>query len=136
MSFRKFSTSLLLIALTATCAYAKKQPKYEAVHPLTSEQQALVLKAIGREKVLIKNIQQRTPLVETYIQDTRPDLKLYQVPVSDHYMLSRVDFGKGFFDKSFEPRTAKKAGWFKGPMAPTMNLSKALCRDPKFTSNH
>src|ERR1700726_2230060 len=118
MSLRKKSTILVLIALAATCAYAKKQPKYEAVHPLTAEQQALVVKAIGREKVLIKNIQQRTPLVETYIQDTRPDVKLYQVPVSDQYMLSRVDFGKGFFDKTFQPRSAsKKGGWFKGSLA-------------------
>ncbi len=61
-------------------------------------------RAIGREKVLIKNIQQRTPLVETYIQNTKPDIKLYQVPVSDEYMLSRIDFGKVFFDKTYEPR--------------------------------
>ena len=38
-------------------------------------------KSIGQEKILIKAIQQRTPLVETYIQDTRPDVKLYQVPI-------------------------------------------------------
>src|SRR4051812_17966356 len=115
MNFRKMPTALLLIALSATCAYAKKEPKYEPVHPLTPEQRALVVKAIGREKVLIKAIQQRTPLVETYIQNIRPDVKLYQVPVSDEYMLSRVDFGKGFFDKTFQPRSAsKKGGWFKG----------------------
>jgi hypothetical protein len=53
-----------------------------------------VERPIGQEKVLIKNIQQRTPLVETYIQNTKPDVKLYQVPVDDQYMLSRVDFGK------------------------------------------
>jgi hypothetical protein len=137
MNFRKIPTTFLLIALTATCAYAKKQPKYEAVHQLTPEQHALVLKAIGREKVLIKNIQQRTPLVETYIQDTRPDIKLYQVPVSDQYMLSRVDFGKGFFDKTYQPRNAssKKGGWFKGSLASITNLTKALGLDTKFTYN-
>jgi len=136
MIFRKIPTTLLLIALGATCAYAKKQPKYEPVHALTPEQHALVVKAIGREKVLIKAIQQRTPLVETYIQDTRPDVKLYQVPVSDTYMLSRVDFGKGFFDKSFEPRSAnKKGGWFKGSLASITNLTKALGLDTKFTYN-
>src|SRR5579859_5200750 len=135
MSFRKIPTVLLLIALAATCAYAKKQPKYEAVHPLTAEQQALVVKAIGREKVLIKAIQQRTPLVETYIQDTRPDVKLYQVPVSDQYMLSRVDFGKGFFDKTFQPRSASKRGWFKGSLASITGLTKALGLDTKFTYN-
>jgi len=137
MTFRKIpTTTLLLFALSATCAYAKKQPKYEPVHQLTPEQHSLVTKAIGREKVLIKAIQQRTPLVETYIQDIRPDAKLYQVPVSDQYMLSRVDFGKGFFDKSFEPRNAtKKGGWFKGSLAAMTGLSKALGLDTKFTYN-
>jgi len=136
MTLRKIPTTLLLFALGATCGYAKKEPKYEAVHALTPEQHALVVKAIGREKVLIKNIQQRTPLVETYIQDTRPDVKLYQVPVSDQYMLSRVDFGKGFFDKTFEPRGAsKKGGWFKGSLASITSLTKALGLDTKFTYN-
>src|ERR1019366_9459482 len=114
MKFRKISTALLLITLSVTSAFAlgfgKKAPKptkYSQVHQLTPEQAALVEKAIGREKVLIKNIQQRTPLVETYIQNTKPDIKLYQVPISDEYMLSRVDFGKVFFDKTYVPRTKK-----------------------------
>jgi len=136
MNLRTIPAALLLMALSTTCGYAKKQPKYEPTHPLNAEQHALVVKAIGREKVLIKAIQQRTPLVETYIQDTRPDVKLYQVPVSDTYMLSRVDFGKGFFDKSFEPRTEnKKGGWFKGSLASITNLTKALGLDTKFTYN-
>ena len=65
MTFRKISLTFLIITLGAACAYAKKVPKYEQTHQLTPEQAALVEKAIGREKVLIKNIQQRTPLVET-----------------------------------------------------------------------
>ena len=89
------------------CAYAKKQPKYEQAHQLTPEQAALVQKAIAQEKVLIKDIQQRTPLVETYIQDTRPDVKLYEVPVDDQYMLSRVDFGKGFSTRPTELRRSR-----------------------------
>jgi hypothetical protein len=105
MTFRKISLAFLFIILSVACAHAKKkEPKYALAHQLTPEQAALVEKAIGREKVLIKNIQQRTPLVETYIQNTRPDQKLYQVPVSDEYMLSRIDFGKGFFDKTYQPR--------------------------------
>ncbi len=80
----------------------KKTPKFEPAHQLTADQAALVQKAIAQEKVIIKAIQQRTPLVETYIQDTRPDEKLYTVPVDDQYTLSRVDFGKGFFDKKYE----------------------------------
>ena len=116
MTFRKISLTLLLITLSVASADAKKkESKYAPAHQLTPEQAALVEKAIGREKVLIKNIQQRTPLVETYIQNMKPDIKLYQVPVSDEYMLSRVDFGKGFFDKSYEPRSKKAThGFFKG----------------------
>ena len=98
---------------------AKKQPKYEQAHQLTPEQAALVEKAIGAEKVLIKNIQQRTPLVETYIQNTKPDMKLYQVPVEDEYMLSRVDFGKGFFDKAYEPRGQPSTGSSKVHLRPS-----------------
>src|ERR1700758_4254897 len=136
MTLRGISTTLLLTVLSANIAGAKKSPNYEVAQQLTPEQQTLVTNAIGREKVLIKNIQQRTPLVETYIQETRPDVKLYQVPVSDTYMLSRVDFGKGFFDKSYEPRSAnKKGGWFKGSLASITNLTKALGLDTKFTYN-
>jgi hypothetical protein len=129
MTFRKISLAFLIITLGAVCAYAKKVPKYEPTHQLTAEQAALVERAIGREKVLIKNIQQRTPLVETYIQNTKPDVKLYQVPVEDQYTLSRVDFGKSFVDKSFEPRADSKHGkhsFFKGSFAAITGLTKAL----------
>ncbi len=135
MNFRMVPLSFVALSLLATPGFAKKQPKYEPAHQLTADQAALVQRAIGREKVLIKSIQQRTPLVETYIQNTRPDIKLYQVPVSDEYMLSRVDFGKGFFDKGFQPRSAKEKGFFKGSLASISGLTKALGLDTKLTYN-
>ena len=130
MTFRKISLALLLFTLSAACASAKNtEPKYAQAHQLTPDQAALVEKAIGREKTLIKNIQQRTPLVETYIQNTKPDLKLLQTPVSDEYMLSRIDFGKvTFFDKTYQPRTESKRGFFKGSPAAFLGLNKALGR--------
>jgi hypothetical protein len=73
--------------------------------------------------------------VETYIQNTKPDIKLYQVPVSDEYMLSRVDFGKVFFDKTYEPRSKKAKGnhkFFMGSFSSIAGLTKAL----KLTENH
>ncbi len=134
MTFRKISLTFLIITVGTTCAYAKKEPKYEPVHPLTPEQSALVDKAVLQEKVLIKSIQKRTPLVETYIQNTRPDVKLYEVPVDDQYILSRVDFGKGFVDKAFEDRPAEKGkkSFFKGSFAALAGLTKALGLE-KFT---
>ena len=134
MTFRKFPLALLIFSLGVGCAYAKKQPKYEQARQLTAEQAALVQRAIAQEKVLIKNIQQRTPLVETYIQDTRPDVKLYAVPIADHYMLSRVDFGKTFFDKTYMPRQEKtRHGFFKGSLEAITDLTKALHLDTQFT---
>ncbi len=134
MMFRKFSLALLVLSLGVGCAYAKKQPKFEASRALTPEQAALVQRAIAQEKVLIKNIQQRTPLVETYIQDTKPDVKLYAVPIADHYMLSRVDFGKTFFNKNYVPKEEQaRHGFFKGSLDAITGLTKALHLDTQFT---
>ncbi|MGA3335273.1 MAG: hypothetical protein ABSC62_14030 [Terracidiphilus sp.] len=134
MTFRKIPLTFLILTMGVACAYAKKQPKYEQARQLTADQAALVQRAIAQEKVLIKNIQLRTPLVESYIQDTRPDVKLYEVPVDDQYMLSRVDFGKGFFDKTYEPKEEAKHGFFKGSFAAISGLSKVLGLE-KFTYN-
>jgi hypothetical protein len=134
MTFRKIPLTFLILTIGVSCAYAKKQPKYEQARQLTAEQSALVQRAIAQEKVLIKNIQLRTPLVETYIQDTRPDVKLYEVPVDDQYMLSRVDFSKGFFDKAYEPKQEGKHGFFGGSFAAMTGLSKALGLE-RFTYN-
>jgi hypothetical protein len=134
MMLRKIPLTFLILTVGVTCAYAKKEPKYEQARQLTSEQSALVQRAIAQEKVLIKTIQLRTPLVETYIQDTRPDVKLYEVPSDDQYMLSRVDFGKGFFDKSYQPKDDAKHGFFKSSLASISGLTKALGLE-KFTYN-
>src|SRR5580658_5122752 len=135
MTFRKIALTFLMITVAAASAYAKKEPKYEAAHPLTPEQSALVDRAIAQEKVLIQAIRKRTPLVETYIQNTKPDVKLYMVPVEDQYMLSRVDFAKGFVDKGFTDRSVKSSkGFFKGSLDAMLGLSKALGLE-KFTYN-
>ena len=137
MIFRRSFLPLLLLALGASSvnASARKQPKYEPVHPLTAEQAALVNKAIGREKVLIKSIEQRTPLVETYIQTMKPDQKLYQVPIGDEYMLSRVDFSKGFFDRGYAPRPVEQKGFLKNSLASITQLSHLLHLDHGVTTN-
>ncbi len=135
MKFRKIPLALLILTLSTGYAFARnKEPKFEPFRQLTPDQNALVQKAIAQEKVMIRNIQQRTPLVETYIQNTRPDVKLYEVPISDQYMLSRVDFGKGFFDKEYVPKElGNKHGFFKGSMDAITGLTKALHLDQNWT---
>jgi hypothetical protein len=127
MKLRNFWMTTLLLTLGVTSAQAKKE-KYPAAPALTPEQNALIKKAIAAEKLTIKGIQQKSPLVQTYIQNMKGDTKLYAVPVSDQYMLQRVDFGKTFYGKSYSTGEASESahGMFKGSLAAMGLLSKSL----------
>src|SRR5437764_7024692 len=46
---------------------------------------------IEREHALITFLKNRTPLVETYLQNLAPDTKLGAAPKEDHYFLGRLD---------------------------------------------
>ncbi len=127
MNLRNFWMTTLLLTLGVTSAQAKKE-KYPAAPALTPEQNALVKKAIAAEKLTIKAIQQKAPLVQTYIQNMKGDTKLYAVPISDQYILQRVDFGKTFYGKSYSGGggTDSSHGAFRGSLAALGLLSKSL----------
>jgi hypothetical protein len=127
MNLRNFWMTTLLLTLGVTSAQAKKE-KFAPAPVLTPEQNALIKKAIAAEKLTIKGIQQKSPLVQTYIQNMKGDTKLYAVPVSDQYMLQRVDFGKSFYGKSYSTGEASESshGMFKGSLAAMGLLSKSL----------
>lgn len=124
MSFRKLWMTGLTVSLGVLTAQAKT-PKFAPPVPLTPAQTALVQKAIAQEKLTVKAIQQRTPVVQTYIQNMRPDPKLYSVPESDQYMLGRVDFGKTFSNKGYEVKSSSH-GFFKGSLKYLGGLTKAF----------
>src|SRR5215467_7224979 len=48
---------------------------------------------IEREHALIDFLKNRTPLIETYLQNLTPDTKLGAIPKEDHYFLGRLDLG-------------------------------------------
>jgi hypothetical protein len=128
MNLRNFWMTTLLLTLGVMSAQAKHKEKYASAPPLTPEQNALIKKAIAAEKITIKSIQQKSPLVQTYIQNMKGDAKLYAVPVSDQYMLQRVDFGKTFYGKSYASGEASEAshGMFRGSLEAMGLLSKSL----------
>ncbi len=68
----------------------------------SASQNALIDRAIVREKEVIKVVKERAPLVETYIQNMKPDPVLSQVPESDQHFLGRVDFNKVIGDEAFQ----------------------------------
>src|SRR5580692_3561116 len=59
--------------------------------PTTMDQ--VVDRFIEREHGLMKALSNRTPVVETYLQDLTADPQLGPVPSEDHYFLGRMDMG-------------------------------------------
>ncbi|HUB20635.1 MAG TPA: M48 family metalloprotease [Acidobacteriaceae bacterium] len=124
---RKILILGMTLLLGVPASQAKKQEAGPASLPLTPQQKRLVQEAIAREKVIIRQIQKSTPIVQSYIQDLRPDTKLYQVPVSDQYMIGRVDFGKAFSaDEYAQAERSEHHGWFAGSFHFMSDLTKAF----------
>src|ERR1700722_6279924 len=99
----------------------------------SAAQNALIDKSIVREKVVIKTIKERAPLVETYIQNMKPDPLLGQVPESDQHFLSRVDFKSVINDNTYavnketsQGTTSGKLGFFKNSMSYIGSLGGSL----------
>ncbi len=94
--------------------HGKKKPDADlsSTRKPTAAQNALIDKAIAREKVVIKTVKDRAPLVETYIQNMKPDPVLGQVPESDEHFLGRVEFSKVIGDQSYavNQETSKGSG--------------------------
>ena len=73
------------VSTTPGLALAPQTPKT----PVSIDQ--VVDAIIEREHALIQFLKNRTPLVETYLQNLQPDTKLGAVPKEDHYFLGRLD---------------------------------------------
>jgi hypothetical protein len=114
--------------------FGKKKPTQDTMpgRKPTAAQYALIDKAILREKVVVKTVKERAPLVETYIQNMKPDPVLSQVPQSDQHFLARVDFSKVINDDSYKDNkgnfAAKKGrlGSFKNSLNALTGISYSL----------
>ncbi len=67
--------------------------------PVTMDQ--VVNLFIEREHGLIKVLSNRTPVVETYLQNLTADPQLGPVPSEDHYFLGRLDMGESIDRKDY-----------------------------------
>jgi peptidase M48-like protein len=98
------------IALTAPIALAASEPSAPQASAQRSANDAVIDSIFVREAKLVETMHKYTPLVETYIQNTKPDEELGDVPVSDRYFLGRLVLDKhGIIDKTFDK---KKVGMF------------------------
>jgi hypothetical protein len=104
----------------AVSAQAQTQPQAGSSSslPATTVDQAID-RVIAREHDEMATIQRFTPLIETYIQDMKPDREMGAVPVKDHYFLGQAELAKGV-------ETDMLASARKGRLNPLSHLSGAF----------
>lgn len=146
--WKNWCFSILIAGVLAGTAGAQQQPTETpstSAGPVTTVQQA-VDRIIAREHEEDAIIRHYKPLIETYVQDMKPDPQLGSVPVSDHYFLGQADLGQGLIDNNM--LTNRKAGWsaynplyhvtglFKGGFVPDGFLQMIYIDSAEFDRSH
>jgi hypothetical protein len=90
---RSIATAILVFASSGLGMVAAAAAPQPADQPRTME--AVVDKITANENKLNDDIRKYSPLVETYIQNLKPDPALGFVPAGDKYFLGKADFAKG-----------------------------------------
>src|SRR6201998_3606990 len=87
----------ILVLLLSGCAsmplLANTPPAPAPDQPRTMDQ--VIDRVVANEQRLYGQIRSYQPLVETYIQNLKPDKDLGEVPAGDKYFLGRANFSKG-----------------------------------------
>ena len=101
----KLSLFLLLLAIPAF-AKSKAAPKNDG---LTAEERAANAAAADKifyqEAKLVEDMHKYTPMVETYIQNVKPDEDLGEVPVSDQYFIGRLNLDeRGLVNTTYQDK--------------------------------
>jgi len=106
---RSRNRSILLAALAgafAVTASAQTQNVHEITPQASTGSPAVVTvnqaidHVVAREHDEIATIRHYSPIVETYIQDMKPDKEMGTIPVRDHYFLGQADLSRGIIDRS------------------------------------
>src|SRR5271165_5589294 len=91
---RTLSRNILVLALSACASVsAVASPAPAADQPRTVDQ--VIDRFVTNEQKLYGQMRNYSPLVETYIQNLKPDKDLGMVPAGDKYFLGRANFTKG-----------------------------------------
>jgi len=93
---------------TQTADQTRPQAGATTAGPVTTVDQAID-RVIAREHDEMATIRRYNPIIETYVQDMKPDDKMGAIPVRDHYYLGQADLAKGVVDNSM---LAKRKGKF------------------------
>src|SRR5258705_2381808 len=118
---RKFVLGLLFFAVGGAAALAqtasageppKKMILVPADQPRTMEE--VVKRVVDNENHMYGRMKGYSPLVETYIQNLKPDAELGEVPAGDRYFLGKADFSKTVSLVSLTDTSSKGKKIFSG----------------------
>ncbi len=102
--WKNLPSSLILVCALAATSMAQAPAADQASASTTSGQVTTVNQAvdriIAREHDEIATIRHYTPIIETYIQEMKPDPDMGAVPVKDHYYLGQANLASGVVDNS------------------------------------
>jgi len=90
---RKAATAIFVLILSGLGTMAATEAPEPADQARTMSD--VIDRVITNENRANQQIKQYTPLVETYIQNLKPDKDLGYTPAGDKYFLGRADFSKG-----------------------------------------
>ena len=113
------NTCCVLLALFALLPLAAAEPADLLVEKLLD-------RIVERERTILTTIQARTPLVETYIQETPENSDAAAHPTKDHYFLGRFRLGEAIAYEPLVQRTnapaSKSTSWLPFRSDATKNL--------------
>ncbi len=93
--------AVLLLCASATAQDLKVQSAQTGTATSASLEDQVIDRIIEREHATVQNLRDYTPIVETYLQNMRPDEKMGWVPNGDRYFLGRLDMSQDVDDRSF-----------------------------------
>ncbi|MGA8013226.1 MAG: hypothetical protein WB949_12430 [Candidatus Acidiferrales bacterium] len=120
-TWKSFSLSIILLgalagtsgAQTQTVDQTQPQPGNSTSNSssVTTVNQAID-RMIAREHDENATIRRYNPIIETYIQDMKPDKDMGAIPVKDHYFLGQANLSKGVVDNSMLDKKKGKMAEF------------------------
>src|SRR5260370_4796340 len=90
---RKVGTFIVVLVVSGLGTFAAAAAPKPADQPRTMDE--VIDRVITNENRANQQMKQYSPLVETYIQNLKPDKELGYIPAGDKYFLGRADFSKG-----------------------------------------
>src|SRR5271170_1150860 len=105
---RKLATAVLGFILGGSGVIASAAPEPQQARTMDQ----VIDRVITNENRLNSQVRQYSPLVETYIQNLKPDKDLGYAPAGDKYFLGRADFTKGVQIVSLSDASSKGKKFF------------------------